>query len=289
MFGYVTPLAEELRVKEHIFYKSVYCGLCRTMGKCVCNESRMTLSYDIVFLALVRMAMSGDEMSFKTGRCAVNPFKKRVFLQSNPSLEYSASAGALLAYRNIEDNVNDSKGLKKAASRTVLAMSRRMKKKAGLSELDEIIVKRLSELSELEKSGEASLDSAASCFGELLSEVVSFGFEGKNARIASQIGYHVGKWIYTADAIDDYSRDKKNGEFNPLSDIDKISLECAMKLELKAASDAFELVDCADAGIKNIIDNIIYLGMPSRLERLLSKYRDSELPKEYNINGKESL
>ena len=29
MFGYVTPLVDELKVKEHIFYKSVYCGLCR--------------------------------------------------------------------------------------------------------------------------------------------------------------------------------------------------------------------------------------------------------------------
>ena len=74
MFGYVTPLTEELKVKEHTLYKSIYCGLCRAMGKRVCGESRMTLSYDMVFLVLIRLRLSGESVSFTASRCAASPF-----------------------------------------------------------------------------------------------------------------------------------------------------------------------------------------------------------------------
>ena len=65
MFGYVTPYESELRVKEQLFYKSTYCGLCKTMGKRVCNESRLTLSYDIVFLALVRFLLTEEKVEYR--------------------------------------------------------------------------------------------------------------------------------------------------------------------------------------------------------------------------------
>ncbi len=286
MFGYVTPLTEELKVKEHIFYKSVYCGLCRCMGKRVCTESRITLSYDVVFLALIRFALSGEKLEFKTGRCAVSPFKKKVFVQANPSLSYCAAAGALLAYHNLADNAEDSRGAAKAGAGILLSLSGRMRKKAGLPELDSLLAEKLSELSAVERSEESTLDAAAVKFGELLSAVFEYNFEGTRKRLASQIGYHVGKWIYTADAADDFYDDSKSGSFNPLLHIDKESLRCSMNLELEAVSAAEALISYTDEGIKNIIENIIYLGMPSRMEKILSRYPDEKAPvhTERNVN-----
>lgn len=280
MFGYVTPLTEELRVKEHIFYKSVYCGLCRTMGKRVCGESRMTLSYDIVFLALVRMAITGDALEFKKGRCLTSPAKKRVFLKPNRSLEYSAAAGALLAYHNIADNATDSKGVKRAAAKAALIFSRRMRKRAGLTELDSVISEKLEALARLEKGGDSSIDVLAEKFGELLSEVFSYGLEGIDGRVAAEIGYHVGRWIYIVDAVDDFDKDKKQGEFNPLEEVNVGLLRCSMRLELEAVSGAIALISCEDQGINNIIENIIYLGMPSKIEKVLSKYSETDKGKE---------
>ena len=34
MYGYVRTHAPELKVREQEYYRAVYCGLCRTMGKC---------------------------------------------------------------------------------------------------------------------------------------------------------------------------------------------------------------------------------------------------------------
>ena len=48
MFGYIKPHSPELKVREDAYYRGVYCGLCRAMGRCTGCLSRFTLSYDFV-------------------------------------------------------------------------------------------------------------------------------------------------------------------------------------------------------------------------------------------------
>lgn len=271
MFGYVTPLEGELKVKEQAFYKSAYCGLCKTMGKRVCNESRLTLSYDIVFLALIRFLLTEEKLEFVNGKCAVSPFKKKPIMKSNPSLEYSAAVGALLAYHNIADDVKDKKGIKRALSRFLLFSAKRMKKRAALPDLDAFIKNKLDELDALEKSDEVTLDSAAQIFGELLSGIFANGLEGEGKLIAHEIGLHIGRWIYIADAADDYEKDKKRGEFNPLTELAPERIRISLTLELEAVSRAVELITPYDDGIMNIVKNIIYLGLPYRRDKIVKE------------------
>ncbi len=271
MFGYVTPLESELRVKELNFYKSTYCGLCKTMGKRVCNESRLTLSYDIVFLALVRFLLTEEKLEFKSGSCAVSPFKKKAIMLSNPTLEYSAAVGALLAYHNIADDVKDKKGIKKLLSRFLLFSAKRMKKKAALLDLDLFIKNKLGELDAIEKSDEVTLDSAAQVFGELLAEIFACDLGAQAKLIASEIGLHIGRWIYIADAADDFEKDKKRGEFNPLTELNAERIKISLTLELEAVSRAVELITPYDDGIMNIVKNIIYLGLTSKANKIVKE------------------
>ena len=76
MFGYIKPNIPELKVKEHELYKATYCGLCHTMGKCTGCLSRLTLSYDITFFALLREMLSGTKVEFVKKRCVRHPIKK---------------------------------------------------------------------------------------------------------------------------------------------------------------------------------------------------------------------
>lgn len=276
MFGYITPLTDELKVKEHIFYKSVYCGLCRCMNKSICPESTLTLSYDVVFLVLVRMALTGGTAEFGSGRCCVSPLRKKPYMKPNEELEYCSCAGALLAYYNIEDNARDGRGAKRLAASTALLFSRRMKKKAGLAELSAAVSDRLSELSEIERTGEKLPDRAAEISGEMMAEVFGYSLGGASERIAREIGFHVGKWVYFADAADDYYRDIKRGEYNPLPSPDVEMLRCAMNLELERAAAAYELIGDADPGIMSIIENILYLGMPTRADKILSALENGQ-------------
>ena len=275
MFGYVTPLESELKVKEQQFYKSVYCGLCKTMGKKVCSESRLTLSYDIVFLCLVRFLLDEETLSFKKGRCGLSPFKKRVILSTNPSLEYCSKAGALLAYHNIADDVRDKRGFKKIAAKLLLSSAKRMRRKAMIPELDKSIEELLIQLQDEENSLDTSVDKCASKFGELLGDVFCHGYDGDKRLISYEIGYHTGKWIYILDAADDFYKDTKNGEFNPLSELDPERILCTLKLELEGVSRALSLITPYDSGIMNILNNIIYLGMIEKAKKILEK-RDQQ-------------
>ena len=67
MFGYVKPKREELKIKDDAFYKATYCGICRAMKRHTGALSNITLSYDSVFLALIRMIYLEDK-DFAVGK-----------------------------------------------------------------------------------------------------------------------------------------------------------------------------------------------------------------------------
>ena len=57
MFGYIRIAKPELKVKEYEMYKAIYCSLCRELGRSYGFLSRLTLSYDFTFLALLNMSL----------------------------------------------------------------------------------------------------------------------------------------------------------------------------------------------------------------------------------------
>ena len=280
MLGYVRTDRAELRVREDVFYRALYCGLCHRMGKCTGNCSRMTLNYDFVFLALVRMALDTPRIRFEQKRCLAHPFKKRNSMVRNDALDYCSGASAILNYQKVKDDIADEKGFKKLRARLALpfvahARKKAIKKHPSLRELDETVARKLAELSALEKSDRISVDEPANCFGELLGHIMSFGFEGSDARVAFEFGKSIGAWIYIADALDDMHEDFKKGRYNPFirlyggnlpSKEQLTSIYYAIKNRLYSAEAAFDLFDTEDGAIKSIIQNVIYLGIPEQTE-----------------------
>jgi hypothetical protein len=130
MFGYVKPYIPELRVKEYDFYKSVYCGLCCSMKKHTGELSRMTLSYDMTFFALVRMALSRTDVRVRKKRCFLHPLKKRPMMDDNDALAYTAAVSAILTYHKLEDTLADEKGLKRFVARMLRPCARRIRRRA---------------------------------------------------------------------------------------------------------------------------------------------------------------
>lgn len=279
MFGYIRPVVGELKVKEHEFYRAAYCGLCRALG----NKSSflsLTLSYDFVFLAIVRMAVEGDGNSgiaFK--RCVAHPLKKRAYLKSNPSLEHTASSAALLLYYNLLDDINDSRGMKKFISKLCLPKAKKLRKKnLGDGELDALIKKELDILAGEEKKESGSIYDCAEPFGRLLGHVFSYGItKESDKRCLFTFGRYIGRWIYITDALDDLEEDEKNGTFNRLladrkerEEDFKKNITDALILELAEAEKVLDLLSIEDSGLLNIIHNILYLGMPECAKKAAS-------------------
>lgn len=268
MFGYIKPSTPELRVRDNELYKAFYCGLCRALGLQICKSARFTLSYDIVFLALVRAFASNETITIKNRRCLVHPIKKRPMAECEKALTYSATVSAILSYHNLVDDLNDEKGFKKLAKTIIFPTFRRHRKKADMPNLDKKIEESLKSLYDSETSENPSAENCADKFGNVLSIVFAYNFGDKiTERILGDIGYHIGRWIYLVDAIDDHKEDKKSSKFNPFSKYDELpvqNLEIALNLELEAAKRSLDLLSSENKAIFNIIENIIYIGMPDR-------------------------
>jgi len=279
MFGYVKPVFNELLVKEYEFYKATYCGICRAMKKHTGSLSRVTLTYDSVFLALVRMAYIDDkELGSRLARCVAHPVKKRCTLVENSAIEYTARAFAILSYYKLKDDLSDEKLLKRCAKGAVRPICSSAKKKAKMSELESIVSEKLDAISALERAECASVDEPAELFGELLGEIFAGGLSGDSRLVTYTCGYHLGKFIYAADAAEDYDDDVRLGRYNPyarlygsapLTPENKQSIKTALLLECKRLESAVNLIPFGKKlTAENIVRNIIYLGLVKRIEFL---------------------
>lgn len=283
MFGYVRAQNSELKVREQEAYRGTYCGLCRAMGRCTGQCSRMTLSYDFAFLVLLRTQLTGETFFFEQKRCLVHPLKKRNSMKSNEALTYCAYAAAILNYHKIADDLADEKGWKRLRARLAypaVARSRKKALRAGYGELDQRVAQGLLALSRLEGERVPSVDLPAELFGEILGEIVSYGLEEKKGRLARSLGRSVGRWIYIADALEDWQEDAEKGRYNPFcllygdtapTEQTLLGIRDALKNHLFDASDAVDLMDFESNDMKNIISNVLYFGMPAVIEELLKK------------------
>ena len=287
MFGYVKPVHSELLVKEHEFYKATYCGICRAMKKHTGFFSNVALTYDSVFLALVRMLFVPDsDIGAERRRCVAHPLKKKGMLRENEALVYTAKAFAILTYHKTLDDIRDEKLIKKTLVRTARPIFKRGKKKARLDVLSKLCKEKLDAINELEDKGEESVDNPASLFGELLGEIFAYGFSGSDRLVLYTAGYHLGRFIYAADAAEDYEDDRVSGKYNPyvkayggepLTAENKQTIKCALVLECKKIEGAVNLFPFGERRvIENIIKNIIYLGLIKRIEFLDTKAEDRD-------------
>lgn len=293
MFGYIKPIPAELKVREYELYKSVYCGLCASLGRNTSCVSKLTLSYDFVFLALLRMALTGEHGRIEKRRCLAHPAKKRGVLVGAPELDYCARVSALLTYWKLRDDISDERGSKRLSARLLLPAASHMRKKAlraespDMKELDRLICESLADLSKLEKERTYSPDAAAENFGVLMARVCSYGFDGAESRIAAETGRHLGRFIYILDAADDLADDLRKGRYNPfrldgkpddetLAEFEKRrpALKVSLTMELEGISRAVELID-KEPDFLEIIRNIIYLGLPARVDETICRREDS--------------
>ena len=295
MLGYIRVQAPELRIREYECYRSMYCGLCRHMGKCTGQCSRMSLSYDFVFLAAVRLSLTGETIEQKKVRCMLHPFKKRLAVVNSKTLSYCADASALLTYHKCRDDVADEKGFRRLGARIISLFFkggyRRAKKR--LPNLDRVIQEQLAALRAYELDTEAtpSADAPASFFANLMEAVFCEGLEGNDARIAARIGRAIGHWIYLLDAADDFEKDRAQGAFNPYLRLfgedptseDWKDTELAMKALLTHAECAFLLIDRhPKPELHEILCNILYLSLPDTAEAILKRNLKGESENDEN-------
>lgn len=246
--------------------------------------SRLTLSFDMTFFALVRLALTQTKFTVRRRRCFVHPLRKRPMMDDNEALSYTSYVSAILMYHKVSDTIADDKGLKKLGAYTVRPYAKSMKRRAGKAayEIAVIADESLKKLAVLESEKCGIPDMPADVFGELLGRLLAYGLDERNAKIAYEIGLHTGRWVYLTDAVFDYEEDQKEGKYNPFrfafSDSEEMNrfrntaLKGIMAMEAVSIMRAVELIDFRGRQtLRSCIENIIYDGMEDVISMAFGK------------------
>lgn len=269
LFGYVTFYKDELKIKDYNKFKAYYCGLCKELGKRFNQLVRLGLSYDFTFLALLLDSVDENETVFSQEGCFKHFGKKRPTVKNNSHIQYAADMSVLFMYFKLLDDIRDDFSLKSAFAIIPYWFSVH-KVRCKYPGITDVVCSNLKTLSDLEKQNCENIDEVAHTFACIM-EVL---FDNGNDDL-KKLGYNIGRFIYIADAANDFENDVKKNKYNPF----KYAYPDKTIEEIKKSAGKSMLFTLAMAGqnyeslniIKNkeLIDNIIYLGLRHRMDSIL--------------------
>lgn len=270
MFGYIRPFKPYMRFYEFEIYNAFYCGLCKSLGKNYGQIYRLMLSYDFAFLGILHNAVNNTCNKIERQHCIIHPFSKKACICCVNNLDYTAAAAVISIYHKVCDTVNDSNFIVSAFFRMIRSILKTGYKKAKLKypDLCRGIEFYMSEQSRIENEQCASIDLACDPTAQIMSLIAQGISENpKDKKYLSGLGYHLGRFVYIADASDDLEKDIKNGNYNPLflnfKDIKEAKKFAENNINMSTGMIAEFYSKINIPKFKEIIDNIIYLGLPN--------------------------
>ncbi len=284
MLGYVKPEPAEMLVKHHSLYRAIYCGLCHSVKRNTTSMALPFFSDDFVFLAALRMAVSGEEIHTEKDFCILHPFRKdHKRIADCEAMRYAAVTSLIFTCEKMQDELldKDAPMFRRLVIRLWLpflkrALGRNCKKEERFQLLHQKIAALLSQGRELERKN-AELDTMCSNFAQCLSLAFSFGIDGEQGRLLHSIGDRIGRFLYTLDALDDLEKDEKSGAFNPIlgryssakAAKDQFSqLDLVLSFYVQEAMLAFDLL-IGEKNLLSVCENILCHGLPGASGRIL--------------------
>jgi len=261
MFGFVKIAENELKVKEWRMYKAYYCKLCRQIAN-YSLFSRLMLSYDMVFLAM----LLGTQLHEEKEQCkhrVIRLCRKRC---GDLRIDYTAAVSVILQYQKLKNDVIDGDTRKKYAMYAIDSGYRKAAKR--YPNVDCSINDSMKQLLLLERSRCANYALLQDCFAEILSSVVkSAPIDDELLEIKAKLIYHVAAWVYLFDMLIDMDVDMKSGSFNAIllnggksvqNDVYAILSSHIHEAELLS-----NLLPFSDEA--SIIQNVISFGLPLQM------------------------
>ena len=286
MFGYIRPNPDELRGKDWRLWREDYCGLCRCLGRRYGLKGRLLLRYDMTFLYALLTAAEQPRQAEKCW-CPAGVICRKPCRPADGAMEYAADATMLLFYWKLDDEVRDGGFFRRTGARLLRGLYRRAYRKASAAQPEAArqICENLARLSALETAQSDSLDRTADAFASILRGFADYYEEETARRVAGQLLYHVGRYIYLVDALDDLRKDVRKDAYNPLrrrfslengalSPEDRRYLLQLVEVSISQAAAALALLPCGRRGA--LLENIVYEGMPGVLKAVAAgNYRKS--------------
>lgn len=223
MFGLMTPRHQcGTSPDTHQQYRQHYCGVCKSMGTSYGQTSRVFLNFDTVFLAELLTELSGGAQfpEHTVGKCFTLPESAE---KMPLSTRYAAAVNVVLTHLKIQDNLWD------AASLKWKMMGRLFKHPAYLASVEletlgKVAVPKMEALCQIQQVLESSPTTDFEELAQPTSRMTAMVFEGGAQAICKpqldsvmgELGNAFGAVVYWLDALEDWQKDQKTGEFNPI-------------------------------------------------------------------------
>lgn len=276
MFGYINPSTPNLFIKDDVLYRALYCGMCKSIGKGCGNFAKAALTYDSAFISALLHNIAGCDVKIEKRRCALHFIKRRnMALPDDISVAIGCMNTILVYHKLLDDRADgDLKG------KFAFTMKKGFKRAAARHPaLAEIAKRGMQSQRELEQAGCSIIEQACEPTALMMREFSDYVLGDKATQYTGGLMYAIGKWIYLADALDDYDEDVKKGRYNVLYNAfgEKLKEQAvaAHDEEIRFLFNAL-FADMREnlANIKfhfnrDLTDNIILIGIPTRTRRLV--------------------
>jgi len=272
VFGFVSANLERLSPEAAERYQAGYCGLCHALGSRHGDAARLTVNYDMTFLALYLAAVYDEPGERGTERCVVHPFKAHEYLGGRIA-DYAADMNVLLAYHDAMDGWNDDRDALGLARAKLLEKEYR-RVEAAYPRQSRAVGDRMAELAAIEKRGEPNPDLPARRFGELMGEIFVMDDEGDDERSGAvaaglrDFGRALGAFVYIMDACVDLERDLRSESYNPMVATPSDQFDDILDVLMAGCVRAHERLVALVPAMRDrdLIENILYSGVWTRYE-----------------------
>ena len=275
MFGYINPDRPHMFVKDEMLYNAFYCGMCRSIGNGCGTLAKTALTYDTAFLSALLHNIAGCDVKIEKKRCAFHIRRRFMARPDDISVLIGCINTALAYYKLLDDRADgDKKGM--FAFLFKRGYKRAIKRHPVLAQ---IISESMESQKALERKDCAIIDEACEPTAQMMEKLSEYILGEFSTEHTKRLCYAVGKWIYLADALDDYDKDVKKGRYNVLYN----AFKCSTKQEaVKGNTEEINFIfnslfadmradlACIEFHYNHdLTDNIILLGIPLRTRRLV--------------------
>ena len=232
MFGLMRSRSCRLEPEERRRRRLHYCGTCKTLGSRYGQASRLLLDHDAVFAAELLTALAAEHGLDQWGAAyhARNCMRLPVRGEAPPALGYASAMTVVLAEGKLRDRIEDEGRARWRVLR--LLFSRGFRRAAAdlagygfpLDELWRAVrsQKALEARIAAAPARDPDADLAAAAAPTARATALAFSHGARvvgrpeAAEALAAIGRAFGELVYLLDALEDYDRDGRTGEFNAI-------------------------------------------------------------------------
>ncbi|MEK7485249.1 MAG: DUF5685 family protein [Planctomycetota bacterium] len=214
MIGPLSPHLCQLSPADRVYYRNLYCGVCKSLKNRFGRISTLTLSHDVAFLGL--LFPQQPQCPSTSVPCTLYPWRKVLALpEENPIIQSCLLINTIFSFCKYYDHQQDGDphSWKYFFFRKLFREGTSLLEQAGLSEseLQEIIAQQIQVESLTDLSIEAYTKPVANLSARLFGQ---FFAVPENESLIRLLGRLYIQMIALYDGIQDYQEDQQQNRFN---------------------------------------------------------------------------